>query len=52
MNRLRIDPSFIADWRSRSRQRDQARALGRLDDHILKDIGITRSDLFGAVRRD
>ncbi|MGE0007671.1 MAG: DUF1127 domain-containing protein [Parvibaculaceae bacterium] len=39
----------------RIRARQGARALARLDDHMLKDIGLSRADIFpaahGLVRR-
>jgi uncharacterized protein YjiS (DUF1127 family) len=32
---------LLAGWRERARQR---RALARLDDHLLRDIGISRGE--------
>ena len=39
---------FIARWRE---VRKGARVLERFDDRMLADIGITRSQIHGAVRR-
>ena len=38
----------IAAWNRRQRT---ATALNRLDDNILADIGLTRADIEGAVKR-
>jgi uncharacterized protein YjiS (DUF1127 family) len=37
--------------RDRARMRQAAAALSRLDDRMLKDIGVARSDIAFAVRR-
>lgn len=40
-------------WRHHARRRREdvaARRLARLDDHLLRDIGIDRADARGAVR--
>jgi uncharacterized protein YjiS (DUF1127 family) len=38
----------LAVWRERRRER---RALGALDDTLLKDIGISRADAYDEVRK-
>jgi uncharacterized protein YjiS (DUF1127 family) len=41
-------------WRNHARRRREdvaARRLARLDDHLLRDIGIDRADISAAVRR-
>ena len=38
----------IARWRQ---TRDSMRALERLDDRMLADMGITRSEIYRVVRR-
>jgi uncharacterized protein YjiS (DUF1127 family) len=40
---LRHAARLIATWSERARQR---RALAALDDHQLRDLGLTRSDAF------
>jgi len=42
--------SLIDAWKERSRNRDGARQLDAMNDHQLKDIGLTRGDI-PAVRR-
>ena len=37
--------ALIAHWRRRATARREARVLSALDDHLLNDIGVTRSDL-------
>ena len=32
----------VLDWQDRSRQRHR---LGEMDDHLLRDIGLSRADL-------
>ena len=39
----------VAEWR---RRRQTCRALAVLDDHMLKDLGLTRSDLPGWTEGD
>lgn len=39
---------LMAEWIERARQR---RALGRLDDRMLKDIGISRADVDAEMRK-
>ena len=41
---LRAARDLLRDWRERMRSRRQLRYL-RLDDHILRDIGLTRAAL-------
>jgi uncharacterized protein YjiS (DUF1127 family) len=38
-------------WRERMRSRRQLRMLCDLDDHILQDIGLTRSELLGGAEK-
>jgi uncharacterized protein YjiS (DUF1127 family) len=38
-NLARIALRTVASWRARARQRS---ALAQLDDHLLRDIGVTR----------
>jgi uncharacterized protein YjiS (DUF1127 family) len=46
---LRRFPAMISEWRRRARSR---RELLALDDHMLKDIGVTRFDAqYQAARR-
>ena len=40
--------AFVYEWRERSRQR---RALLRLDDRMLRDIGLSRADVEGEVSK-
>ena len=32
-------------WQQRVRSRSQLRQLSRMDDHVLKDIGLTRNEV-------
>jgi uncharacterized protein YjiS (DUF1127 family) len=38
-------------WRRALARRRQRRALLRLDDHMLRDIGVTRAEARGEARR-
>ena len=41
-------PSRLAAWTDRQRQRA---ALARLDDRLLRDVGVTRAEAFAECRR-
>ncbi|WEX12009.1 DUF1127 domain-containing protein [Chelativorans sp. AA-79] len=47
-------PSRLADafrsYRARRAYREAARALEAMDDHLLKDIGIARSQIWSAIK--
>jgi uncharacterized protein YjiS (DUF1127 family) len=47
-NRIAHGLATLGIWYERSRQR---RALWALDDHMLKDIGISRADVFRETRK-
>jgi uncharacterized protein YjiS (DUF1127 family) len=48
---LELLASTIAEWRRRARARRQFQSLCELDDRILQDIGLTRSQVnFEATR--
>ncbi len=38
--------NVISNYREQARQREQFVALAQLDDHLLKDIGLSRGDIF------
>ena len=38
--------SIISNYRARAKKQRQIAALARLDDNLLKDIGLTRGDVF------
>jgi uncharacterized protein YjiS (DUF1127 family) len=41
----------LALWRRRIRTRAELRKLGALDDHVLQDIGMTRSQLISEASK-
>ena len=43
--------SMLAFWRVRANRRKQRRDLSRLDDHLLRDIGISRHDVAREARK-
>ena len=50
-NAMRHILTLFGVWQQRVRSRSQLRQLSRMDDHVLKDIGLTRNEvLFEASR--
>ena len=47
---MRLSQIF-GKWVQRRRRRSDLEALWQLDDHMLKDIGVRRSDLFADLRQ-
>lgn len=47
----RIVRALFAGWRARADHRASLRELARLDDRLLKDIGISRDERDRALRR-
>ena len=43
--------TLLERWHRLERRRTAARRLGQLDDRLLRDIGIDRTDIAGVVRR-
>lgn len=50
-NRGRLWPSLRRWWRRALELRRQRRALARLDEHLLRDIGLTREQALAEARR-
>jgi uncharacterized protein YjiS (DUF1127 family) len=48
---LRRIKSVLALWRERRRVRAELRGLLLVDDHILQDIGLTRSEISSEVSK-
>jgi len=49
---LRVVMDLLRPWREQKRARRQQRVLSELDDHMLKDIGLTRSAVGCRQRSD
>ena len=43
--------ALLGTWHQRARSRHQLRELSRMDDHVLKDIGVCRSELLSEASK-